>query len=293
MSYHVESLCDCRKFGSAARKQIAMYLANKASDDGSGIWCSKHTMARHTELSLATVKRTIREFLAEGILVETGEQRPCDHGHTVVYRMVLEVVASLELLGPVRPAQPTGVTVNPVQSVPPRGVRVTPRPGSPRPPNHPRNHPVNPPTRTSARGEDAEKLDVLWEAYPEDRRRDKVTTLHRAAEALIEASAGELLAAVKCYSAETAGFTRSKISFSDNWFRLGRWRPYVAALRAQDATNAKLAAASLSRAAEWIKSQHSLCRHLSARQVRDAVSLGLVSAVEAAQAGFGPDGRHI
>ncbi|WP_156929483.1 hypothetical protein [Paracoccus sp. J55] len=54
MSYHVESLCDCRKFGSAARKQIAMYLANKASDDGSGIWCSKHTMARHTELSLAT-----------------------------------------------------------------------------------------------------------------------------------------------------------------------------------------------------------------------------------------------
>lgn len=35
MSYHVESLCDCRKFGSAARKQIAMYLANKASDDGS------------------------------------------------------------------------------------------------------------------------------------------------------------------------------------------------------------------------------------------------------------------
>lgn len=84
MSYVVEALCDARRFGSAARKQIAMYLANKAGDDGAGIWCSKHTIARHTELSLATVKRTIREFLAEGVLEETGMLRACDHGHTVI-----------------------------------------------------------------------------------------------------------------------------------------------------------------------------------------------------------------
>lgn len=45
MSYHVEARCARRRFGSAARKQIAMYLANKAGDDGAGIWCSKHTRA--------------------------------------------------------------------------------------------------------------------------------------------------------------------------------------------------------------------------------------------------------
>ena len=287
MSYHVESLCDCRKFGSAARKQIAMYLANKASDDGSGIWCSKHTMARHTELSLATVKRTIRELLAEGILVETGEQRPCDHGHTVVYRMVLEVVANLELLGPGRPSRPTGVTVNPVQPAPPRGVKVTPQPGSPRPPNHPEIiH--KPPTRAGAR-----EVEEIWSAYPEDRRRDQLSCERWISEALDEVGAAALLAAVRAYAKDSTGFTRSKVSFSDNWFRLGRWRPYVAAQRAQDATNAKLAAASLAKAADWIKVRHGMCRYLSAKQVHDAVALGLVSVAEAAHAGFGPDGRHV
>ncbi|GGB07673.1 hypothetical protein [Allosediminivita pacifica] len=121
MSYHVEALCDRRRFGSAARKQIAMYLANKASDDGAGIWCSKHTIARHTELSLATVKRTIRDFLDEGLLVETGERRPCDHGHTVVYRLVLEAVSELESLLPQKVSKETGVTVNPVHDDTPRG----------------------------------------------------------------------------------------------------------------------------------------------------------------------------
>lgn len=41
MSYVVEAHCHERRFGSAVRKQIIMFLANKASDDGSGIWCSK------------------------------------------------------------------------------------------------------------------------------------------------------------------------------------------------------------------------------------------------------------
>ncbi|MDO5648121.1 hypothetical protein [Paracoccus sp. (in: a-proteobacteria)] len=288
MSYHVESLCDCRKFGSAARKQIAMYLANKASDDGSGIWCSKHTMARHTELSLATVKRTIREFLAEGILVETGEQRPCDHGHTVVYRMVLEVVASLGLLGPGRPARPTGVTVNPVQPAPPRGVRVTPRPGSPRPPNHPGNHPGNPPTRASAREEEAEKLDMLWEVYPEDRRRDRVTTLRRAAEALAEASAEELLAAVKRYAAESASFTRSKVSFSDNWFRDGKWRRHVDEMRRQTDQDAEKLASHYAQLAAWVTSRHPLCRHVSEKQAGELIRLGLVTDDQLHAAGVRP-----
>jgi hypothetical protein len=68
MSWKIANLCADRIFGSAARKQIIMFLADKASDDGSGIWCSKGTIQRHTELGESTVKRTITDFLREGIL---------------------------------------------------------------------------------------------------------------------------------------------------------------------------------------------------------------------------------
>jgi len=74
MSWHVANECADLRFGSAARKQIIMFLADKASDDGSGIWCFKGTIQRHTELGESTVKRTISDFLKEGILVETGRR---------------------------------------------------------------------------------------------------------------------------------------------------------------------------------------------------------------------------
>jgi len=45
-----------------------MFLADKASDDGSGIWCSKSTIQRHTELDESTVKRTSTDFLREARL---------------------------------------------------------------------------------------------------------------------------------------------------------------------------------------------------------------------------------
>ena len=95
MSWRVANTCAERKFGSATRKQIIMFLEDKASDDGSGIWCSKGTIQRHTELGETTVKRTVREFLKEGILVETGA-RTCKNGFTVVYRIDLAKAEALE-----------------------------------------------------------------------------------------------------------------------------------------------------------------------------------------------------
>jgi hypothetical protein len=38
MSWRVANECAERQFGRAARKQIIMFLADKASDDVSGIW---------------------------------------------------------------------------------------------------------------------------------------------------------------------------------------------------------------------------------------------------------------
>jgi pyocin large subunit-like protein len=113
MSWRIANECAERRFGSAARKQIIMFLADKASDDGSGIWCSKGTIQRHTELSESTVKRTIIDFLREGILIETG-RRQCKNGYTVIYRIVLERVAALEPTA--EPDIETGVTVDPKPS---------------------------------------------------------------------------------------------------------------------------------------------------------------------------------
>jgi len=115
MSWKVANLCADRIFGSAARKQIIMFLADKASDDGSGIWCSKGTIQRHTELGESTVKRTITDFLREGILVETG-RRPCKNGFTVIYRIVLDRVMALESSAELDDG--TGSTVDPVQGGP-------------------------------------------------------------------------------------------------------------------------------------------------------------------------------
>lgn len=68
MSWRVGKECAPNAFGSAPLKQIIIFFADKVSDDGSGICCSKGIIQRHTELGASTVKRTIKDFLDEGIL---------------------------------------------------------------------------------------------------------------------------------------------------------------------------------------------------------------------------------
>ena len=162
MSWRVANECAERRFGSAARKQIIMFLADKASDDGSGIWCSKGTIQRHTELGESTVKRTISDFLKEGILIETG-RRPCKNGFTVIYRIVLARVMALESMA--EPDDGTGSTVDPVQRDPGRGSRVDGVRGPGWTPNHPETiH--KPPTRKSAEAVEDERFEKIWAAYP-------------------------------------------------------------------------------------------------------------------------------
>ena len=94
VSNKVSVLVYKRAIGSQIRKSILAYLADKASDDGSGIWASKQTIADETECGRSTVIRTMNEFVAEGLLFETGT-RPCRGGSTVVYSIDLEMLNSL------------------------------------------------------------------------------------------------------------------------------------------------------------------------------------------------------
>jgi hypothetical protein len=285
MSWRVANLCAGRRFGSPVRKQIIMFLADKASDDGSGIWCSKGTVARHCELGETTVKRAVSEFLSEGVLVETG-RRPCTNGFTAIYRIDLEAVEHLEPISD--PDMATGSRAAGVQSGPGRGAGEDGVPRPQRTPNHPETIQKPPRSRASAsdEAEVAQALEKVWEAFPADRRRDKTTSLQRMHEALSEVSADELLAAVQAYAAESAGFTRTKVSFIDNWLREAKWRRHVDDFRRRKAEADAAAERQYAQIAAWVKGQHGMCKHLSDGQVRLAVKYGSITLDEARSAGF-------
>lgn len=276
MSWKVANLCADRIFGSAARKQIIMFLADKASDDGSGIWCSKGTIQRHTELGESTVKRTISDFLREGILIETG-RRPCKNGFTVIYRIVLDRVMALE--SSAEPDDGTGSTVDPVQRDPGRGSRVDGARGPGWTPNHPETiH--KPPTRKRAEAAavEDERFEKIWAAYPKDRQRGKAACLARIAEAVQEGiDPDDLLRAVQAYATESDGFTRSKVCFADNWFADRRWQRFLEAMAAEQQARTALAADHQARLAAWVRDRSPMCKHITAPQVTALVAAGLVT----------------
>jgi hypothetical protein len=285
MSWRIANECAERRFGSAARKQIIMFLADKASDDGSGIWCSKGTIQRHTELSESTVKRTIIDFLQEGILIETG-RRHCKNGYTVIYRIVPERVAAMETTA--EPDIVTGVTVNPVQPEPGTGSTVAGVRGSRWTPNHPKTiH--KPPTRrreAAAEVEDLESEKILA-AYPRDRIRDRRTCLSQiAASVKAGIEPDELLKAVKTYATETEGYTRSKICFSDNWFKMRRWEKGLVQIQADRKKAREAEAKGRASLVEWIHERHPLCRHITNRQTEDLIALKLVTPEQVRVAGL-------
>lgn len=142
------------------------------------------------------------------------------------------------------------------------------------------------PTRESA-GEAAEaQLEVIWAAYPADRRRDRTSCRQYLVHALAEVSPDELLAAVRAYAAESEGFTRSKVSFSDNWLRDGKWRRHVEEFQRRKAEAEAAAKKQLAQVAAWVKAKHGMCKHVSEAQVAAVVGCGLISRPEAQAAGF-------
>ena len=285
MSWRVANECAEHRFGSAARKQIIMFLADKASDDGSGIWCSKGTIQRHTELSESTVKRTIIDFLREGILIETG-RRQCQNGYTVIYQIVLERVAAIETTA--EPDIGTGVTVNPVQPEPGTGATVNGVRGSRWTPNHPKTiH--KPPSRRREAAEEVEDLksEKILAAYPKDRIRDGRTSLRLVAAALKAGiAADDLLQAVKAYAKESEGYTRSKICFSDNWFKMRRWEKGLVQIQADRKKAREAEAKGRASLVEWIHERHPLCRHITNRQTEDLIALKLVTPEQVRAAGL-------
>lgn len=94
MSKHLVSLVYRKKIGSMMRKAVLSYMADRANDDGSGVWCSKATIANEIEASRQGVITTIKSLVDDGLLIESG-QRKCQNGFTVEYRIDVKKVHAL------------------------------------------------------------------------------------------------------------------------------------------------------------------------------------------------------
>lgn len=97
MSNHLISATYKRELRTPMRKSVMALLADKASDDGSGIYASKQTMADELCCSKQAILDTIKGFLADGLLEELGQRR-VPSGFTVEYGIVVDALEALPLV---------------------------------------------------------------------------------------------------------------------------------------------------------------------------------------------------
>lgn len=93
MSNEVYSAAKKRAVGSPTVKAVLMYMADSASDDGSGIWVSKGNMARDLEMGKRTVQMAIQSLIEMGVVRMQG-QRACVNGFTIEYLIDLKALES-------------------------------------------------------------------------------------------------------------------------------------------------------------------------------------------------------
>ena len=135
MSRYVAALVYRKKIGSMARKSILAYCAERANDDGSGVWSSKVTISKEVECSKKTVIETFNAFVDEGILIATGK-RKVSNGFVHVYRINLPAVERLD--DAISRDELRGVNLNPSPDVTPRGEAELPQEVTSGDPNRPK-----------------------------------------------------------------------------------------------------------------------------------------------------------
>jgi len=105
MSRDIVHLISKRQFDTAAEKAVALNLADRADDNGAGMWPSIPRVAAETGLDIRTVRRTFRKFEGDGVWKNKQERaimKCVSHGgkgqgSTSRYDFVLEELFSLPL----------------------------------------------------------------------------------------------------------------------------------------------------------------------------------------------------
>lgn len=238
MSNLVSAKVHKKVFGSATRKSVMIYFADKASDGGEGIWASKTTIAAELEMHRATIIRTINELVSDGILLVIGDRRH-RNGATVEYDICMAAVERLPDVELPR-SEPT-------QRAPQDGLtRRTARPVAESDPSHSATLPVaqgdtmmshsatqtilkpsKNPSRAGAREADGVSdalvaFERFWQEHPKSRKRERSLELWLGA----ENTGVDLLSIIseaERYRKVNQGRDTQYLISSDRWLEQRRW----------------------------------------------------------------------
>lgn len=154
-------------------------------------------------------------------------------------------------------------------------------------PNRDRNLTIEPKKEPPSREREAGEAEKILVAYPSDRLRGRAACLAQIEEAMKEGTAPEdLLQAVQAYATDSAGFTRSKVCFSDNWFQSRRWQAYVEKQAKEQEKTAALQARHQARLSSWISERSPMCKHITAKQIDGLLASKLVTQAQIQAAGL-------
>ena len=155
--------------------------------------------------------------------------------------------------------------------------------------NRDRNLTIEPKKEPPSREREAGEAEKILAAYPPDRLRGEAACLAQIEEAMNEGiKLEDLLQAVQAYATDSAGFTRSKVCFSDNWFQSRRWQAYVEKQAEDREKAAALQADHHARLACWISDRSPMCKHITAPQVTALLAAKLVTQAQIQAAGVRP-----
>ena len=240
MSRFVAGLVYQKRIGSMARKAILAYCAERANDDGSGIWASKVRIAKEVECTKKTIIETMRSFVSEGLLIETGKRRT-SNGFVVEYQINVAAVKALpDAIEDVfstddqSPGVP-GSKLNQSPDYTPRGVPTTPQEVYPLHPNRPLT--VLKPSNSAREKEPslfseyptpekkpnvAEMFERFWKVYPKKEGRKKASeNFARAIKAGADPEA--IIAGARRYASACVGQDSKFIKWAQGWLTEERW----------------------------------------------------------------------
>lgn len=293
MSNVVSALVQKRKVGSPTRKAILMFMASCASDDGTGVWSSKATMARDLEMGKRTVQVSIDDLVSQGLISEVGT-RSCAHGFTVEYRMNLDAICALEPTNPNgvrkdksgrsdivsdRPKQ-TGAGDAPVQDVHPTGAGDAPQDVQDVHPNL-TGTVQEPMCAADAAHHTNLAFQEFWKAYPRPRDRNQTEQAFTSAIASGADPSG-IISAAKAYAKEQAGNGRTFMAYSDTWLVKRRWEDHADAQpRSAGGADVAMFWANRIKAGKPVHGNP-----INAGLAREMIGRGLVSAAELQSAGI-------
>lgn len=84
MSVHVLSWVLRHSEATLGRRLVLLVIADHASEDGTGSYCSVRTLAREARMSRRAVQIALRRLEADGMITEVGEGPNGTHDYTVL-----------------------------------------------------------------------------------------------------------------------------------------------------------------------------------------------------------------